>query len=218
MAEYSVMPEGQLHKIRQDLPMETACLAEPVACIANSLTKFSVVPGDYVVVLGAGPIGLLYMKLMQDAGAGRVIVSECADFRKQFAREEGAVVVDPLQENIAEFVGRETDGEMADIVVDCVGGLYGDAISAVAPGGRIILFGLNMNASNTVNPFDLAHHEVTTIGSYVVHDSFPRAIRILQDKVIDPGRVVTHVVPLEKVNEGFRVIADGEALKVIVKM
>ncbi len=218
MAEYSVMPETQLHKMNQEMPMEKACLAEPLACIANSLTKFNIVPGDYCVVLGAGPIGLIYIELMKAAGASKVIVSECMEFRKETAASMGAMVVDPRESDLADFVKNVTNGEMADVVVDCVGGLMKDAMSVAAPGGQIVLFGLNMNAENTIKPFDLSHHEITTIGSYVVKDSFPRAIRILEEDVIDVAPIVTHVFPLERIYDGFKAIADGEALKVIIKM
>ena len=218
MAEYSVMPEKQLHRMDQSLPMEKAVLAEPLACITNSLNRFNVLPGDYCVILGAGPIGMMYIEVMKAAGAGKIIVSECMELRKEMARKLGAIVIDPRETDIGKFVAEKTGGQYADIVIDCVGGLMNDAMSCCAVGGKIILFGLNMTKENTILPFDLSHKEITTIGSYVVLNTFPRAIRMIEDQVVRFDNVVTHVFPLDRIHEGFDVIKNGEAIKVVIKM
>ena len=218
MAEYSVMPETQLHKIHnQSINYELAVLAEPLACIVNSLNKFKIQAGDYCVVLGAGPIGLMYIELLNASGAGKIIVSECMDVRKKAAEKLGALVVDPRNENLAEFVKNNTNGSGADIVIDCVGGLMTDAISCCAAGGQVILFGLNSSAENKITPFDISHREITVIGSYVVKESFPRAIRLLEDEVVKFDGIVTHIYDLEDVHKGFEVIKKGEAIKVVIK-
>ena len=218
MAEYTVMPDTQLHKMKQDMPAVKAVMAEPLACIVNSIKKFNVLPGDYCVVLGAGPIGLMYIKVMQAAGAKKIIVSECMEKRKEAAVATGAVVIDPHETNLAEFVAAYTHNQGADIVIDCVGGLMEDAVACCSSGGKIILFGLNSTAKNTVVPFDISHREMTIYGSYVVNKSFPRAIRLLEDEVVDFSDIVTHVLPLEKIHEGFEAIAKGEAIKVVITM
>jgi threonine dehydrogenase-like Zn-dependent dehydrogenase len=178
MAEYSVMPQSQLHKIlNQNIDYELAVLAEPLACIVNSLNKFSVLPGDYCVVIGAGPIGLMYIETLLASGAAKIIVSECIDIRRIAALQKGAMVIDPRETNLVKFVKSETNGQGADIVIDCVGGLMSDAIQCCAPGGKVVLFGLDQEATNMIVPFDISCKEINVIGSYVVNNSFPRAIR-----------------------------------------
>lgn len=218
MAEYSVMPEMQLHKMKQKMPMVKAVLAEPLACIINSISKFNVLPGDYCVILGAGPIGLIYLEVMKAAGAKKIIVSECMETRKQAARQMGVLVVDPRETNLVEYVAEKTNNCGADVVIDCVGSLMEDAIACSASGGKIILFGLNENAKNTIKPFNISHREITVYGSYVVNKSFPRAIRLLEDEVIDLNDIITHEIPLARVHEGFEAIAKGEAIKVVITM
>lgn len=218
MAEYSVMPDTQLHKIHdQNIKYELAVLAEPLACIVNSLNKFKFQAGDYCVVLGAGPIGLMYIELLKASGAGKIIVSECMDVRKKAAEALGAIVVDPREESLSEKVQHATNGHGADIVIDCVGGLMKDAIACSAIGGKIILFGLNSSMENTVLPYDISHREITVYGSYVVKESFPRAIRLLEEKVVSFDNLVTHIYELDDVHKGFEAIKNGEAIKVVIK-
>ena len=217
MAEYTVMPDMQLHKMKQDMPATRAVMAEPLACILNSLNKFNVLPGDYCLVLGAGPIGLMYIKLMQAAGAKKIIVSECMDLRKKVAESVGAIVVDPRKTDLNQFVMANTNGKGADVVIDCVGSLMEDAVNNCSSGGKVVLFGLDSNAKNNVEPFDISHKEITIYGSYVVNNTFPRAIRILEDNVVDLTDIVTHVIKLEDVHDGFDAIAKGEAIKVVVQ-
>lgn len=102
----------------------------------------TMLPGQTAVVLGGGPIGLYYMKLLQLKGAGKVIVSEVSDFRKKYAEDMGAYkVVNPLKEDLAAYVKKETNGYGADIVIDAVGTLLNDALACVRRSGTILLFG-----------------------------------------------------------------------------
>ena len=218
MAEYSVMPDTQLHKLKnQNIDFELAVLAEPLACIVNSLNKFKISAGDYCVVLGAGPIGLMYVELLKASGAAKIVVSECIDIRKEAAEKLGAIIVDPRRESLAGAVMEKTNGAGADVVIDCVGGLMNDALGCCAAGGQVILFGLNEAAENMVRPFDISHREIRVLGSYVVKESFPRAIRLLEDGVVRFDDVVTHIYHLDDIQKGFDVIKNGEAIKVIIK-
>lgn len=219
MAEYSLMPERQLHKLRdQSMDGRAVALAEPLACIVNSLRKFRFQTGDYCVVLGAGPIGLMYAELLLASGAGKVIVSAHSELRKRAALALGAVAADPREEDLFGLVDRHTGGAGADIVIDCVGNLMGDAVRCCAPGGQVVLFGLNSGARETIVPFDVSHRELSVFGSYVVKDSFPRAIRLIEERVMKFPGLVTHVYGLEDIHKGFAAIRQGEAIKVVIKM
>lgn len=217
MAEYSLMPVRQLHKLHdQSADGALMVLAEPLACIVNSFQKFTVQAGDYCVILGAGPIGLMYLELLKASGAGKVIVSARSENKKVAAQKLGGIVVNHREEDLAEAVMRHTNGQGADIVIDCVGGLLEDAVSCCAPGGQIILFGLNDSAKNEITPFTISHKEISVLGSYVVKNSFPRAIRLLEDKIVTFNNIVTHKFNLQEIHKGFEVIQRGDAIKVVI--
>ena len=214
---YSVMPDKQLYKLRKTgTSKKIAVLAEPLACIVNSLNKLKMRAGDYCVVLGDGPVALMYAELLIASGASKVIVSAHSDVRKHAARVLGALVVDPREEDLIKFVRDNTDNLGADIVVDCVGNLIRDAIACCSVGGQVVLFGLDATAEETVNPFEVSHREIQVVGSYVTNDSFSRAVRLIEDGVVRFQGLITHVYDLTEIHRGFEAIWSKKAIKVVI--
>lgn len=215
-AEYSLISYKALHKVDKDTSPEDAVFAEPLSCAVNSLDKLDVREGDNVVVLGAGPVGLLFIKALKAAGVGKLIVSERMQLRKDIASRCGAIVVDTREKDLEEFVKSET-GIGADIVIDCVGSLLEEALKCCRKSGKVLLFGLNENAKNSISQFDITHREINLIGSYIAKFTFPRAIKILEDRIIDVGDLITHRYSLKDFNRGIDAIKKGEAIKVLIK-
>lgn len=101
----------------------------------GGVQKAALLPGEDVVILGAGPAGLVYMKVFQAAGAGQVIAVEVSPWRIEFARRAGADrVIDPSQQDLREAVQAVTDGG-AHVVVDAVGSQLTAAVSVARRGG-----------------------------------------------------------------------------------
>ena len=108
--------------VAADLPPEQLALAEPLSCCINGQRKSRVGLDDAVLVLGAGPIGLLHVQLALLAGARTVVVSEPSASRRRFAEDLGAdVTVDPTSEDVWDEVGGATDGVGADVAIVCTG-------------------------------------------------------------------------------------------------
>jgi len=140
-ARYNIAPAKVLHKISPDLLPELAVFTEPLSCVVSATQRLKVHPGEVVVVLGAGPIGLLFIQMFKASGAGKIIVSEISEYRAKFAYESGASrVVNPLKDNLERIVKEETLVG-ADAVVDAVGTLFRSAMAIARRGGRILLFG-----------------------------------------------------------------------------
>ncbi|WP_088555121.1 zinc-binding dehydrogenase, partial [Calderihabitans maritimus] len=215
-AEYNVAPAKALHKISKDVPPEIAVFAEPLSCVVNATQKIGLEPGENVVVLGAGPIGLYFTQLLKAAGAGKIIVSEISEFRKKYALESGATrVVDPTTEDLVEVVRQET-GAGVDVAVDAVGCLIKDAMAVVRRGGRILLFGQNQNARAEIAQNDITRNELTVMGSFIARYTFPPTIKILESGILPLEKLITHRLSLAEIEKGFEAMRRGDALEVVV--
>jgi threonine dehydrogenase-like Zn-dependent dehydrogenase len=215
-AEYSVMPARMLHRVPEGMSVALAALAEPLSCVLGGTEKAQLRPGETVVVLGAGPIGLLYLQVFKASGAGQVIMSEPQAARADIARTLGAsLVVDPRRENLAEVVKAQT-GIGADVVVDTVGNQLESAVKLVRPRGLVLIFGMMSGAKATVEPMELAFREVRIQGTLIGTYNFGRTMQLLQQGVVDPNLVASHHVGLGDVADAMNEMRAGRASKVLL--
>jgi threonine dehydrogenase-like Zn-dependent dehydrogenase len=216
-AEKVKVPARLVLRIPSGLSTELASLTEPLACVLNGTQTAAVQPGDHVVVIGAGPIGLLYMLVFQAAGA-RVIVSEPSEPRRRGAESLGAdIVVDPTREDLSEVVRAATGGLGADVAVDSVGRLLPDAVSVLRKGGKALVFGLDELTRAELAPASIAYGELTIQGIYIAKGTFPMALRLLEENAQGFDRILTHTLPLGEINTAIELARSGEAIKVAVR-
>lgn len=214
-APYNVAPARALYRIGSGVPPETAVFAEPLSCIVSATQKVKPQPGDLVVILGAGPIGLLFLQVVKACGAQAAVV-EPNPFRREFAARTGADwALDPAEGGapaLLERLGR--DG--ADCVIDAAGSLLPEAVGLACRGGDVLVFGMNQQAEQQLRQYDLTRREVRVMGSYISHFSFPRVVRILESGVLKLDRLITHRLSLQELPEGFAAMRKGEAVKAVV--
>jgi 2-desacetyl-2-hydroxyethyl bacteriochlorophyllide A dehydrogenase len=217
-AEYCVVPDRLVYRLPDSLPLDRAALTEPLACVLNGTTQAAVAPGESVLVIGGGPIGLLYLMLFKAAGAFPVIVSEPAAQRARWASELGAdEVIDPRSTDVAAAVRDLTSGRGADVVVDAVGSQLRDAVLAAAKTGRVYTFGLNERATATFEPSTLAYREISIHGVYIAKGTFPRAIELLADNRLGFERLITRRYPLDDVGQAIDDLRSGSVAKILLK-
>lgn len=215
LAEFNLAPAKSLHKISPDVPPERATLAEPLSCVLHAFEKAVLTPGESVVILGAGPIGLIFLLLCKTAGAGKVFLVEPVEFRRRTAELFGADgVLDPKTSNVAEEVKAAT-GVGADVVIDAAGTLLPEALQLVRPGGRVILFGINQHADRQFNQYFTTRYEVTILGSFIQRTEFPKVVRLLEAGILPLEKLVTHRLKLEDIGQGLEAMRAGEAIKVV---
>lgn len=215
-AEMVRVPERLIQRIPDGLATDLASLAEPLACVLNGTVSAGAQPGDVVLILGAGPIGLLYMLVFKGAGA-KVIVSEPSEPRRLSASALGAdIVVDPLHEDLGQAVKEATSGRGADICVDAVGRLLGNAVPATRKGGRILVFGLDDGSRAELSPATIAYGELRIEGVYIAKGTFPTALRLLEENTLGFERLITHRFALEDINQALAVARSGSAIKAVV--
>lgn len=152
-AEYNLAPATQVYKIPDTLSLKHAAMVEPIACCLHGIDRAQIQSGDSVLILGAGPIGLIMTQLAKVAGAAQVMVSEPAAGKRLRAEQLGAsATFDPSKCDLAEEVKKRTEIG-ADVVIECVGRPETSAqtVKTARRGGRIVLFGVNLK--DTVVPF-----------------------------------------------------------------
>jgi L-iditol 2-dehydrogenase len=223
-AEYVAVPEqavnmGNLIKAPDGLTDEEVCLSEPLACVINGQDFLNIKPGENVLVIGAGPIGILHAELARHNGA-RVIVAEKSKTRLEMA---GAFAypsyINTDKDSLIGETLRLTDGRGADvaIVTAPVREAMEQVVEAVDFRGRISFFGsLKKGDSNiTVDSRPIHYKELVLYGassSGTIH--MKRALRILSGGIVDSKKIVTHQLPLDKIVEGMQLGMEGKAIKV----
>jgi L-iditol 2-dehydrogenase len=212
-AHYALAPAKGLYRISPDLAVEEGAFVELLSCVMAGVQKAALLPGEDVVIIGAGPAGLVYMTVFKAAGAGKVIMVEVSPWRIDFARQAGAdLVINPNQENLREGVRAVTDGG-AHIVVDAVGSQVTAAISVARRAGRIIVFGEDHKAECTIRPRDIQGQELQILGSFIGIQVFPKAVKMLESRAVKLSDLITHRLSLEELPAGIAELAAGHGAK-----
>jgi alcohol dehydrogenase/L-iditol 2-dehydrogenase len=221
MASYVKVPARCLHAIPDSLPFELACLAEPHAVAYNAMCVNSTIrPGDLVVVLGPGPIGLLCARMAALAGADPLIVVGLAGdtARLDTARRLGATrVVNMQQENLDEIV-RGLNPLGADLVCDASGASrpLDVALALARPDGQVTKVGWSPDLI-PVNINPLVQKNVRLQGSF--SHNYPvweRVIDLLDRRRTMPEEIVGLTSPLEGWREAFAAMHEGRVIKSVL--
>ncbi len=227
-AQYMRIPakavlQGDVLPIREEIDPAAAALIEPFACVVRGPNALSIQPGDAVLVMGAGPIGIMHAKLARLRGAARVIVSEPVMQRREQAKELGADrVVNPTEEDLAQVVAEESEGRGADAVIVAAPAHAAQeaALQLAAIGGRINFFGGLPKGRSTIQ-FDsnIVHYKelVVTGTTACSTGDCVQAAEILNSGRIDLAPLVTHRFPLAEAAAGFEAAESGNALKVVLE-
>lgn len=205
-AERFAVPTAAAVAIAADIPDDLATLTEPLANAVH-VTSRSVREGDDVLVIGAGPIGVLMARMALEQGARRVFSTDPVPRRLTFAEAQGAT---PLTGDDPEAAVRaETDGRGVDVVIDAAGfeSTWSLGLKVVRPGGRVEAVGLGQPAGS-VDFFAIAGKEVQVTGSFAWTDEdFDRSIALIERGAIDTTGWFT-TMPLAEGQRAFEELVD----------
>ncbi len=215
-AEYVAVPARACYRLPDSLNDAQAAMIEPLSCVIHALNRLRVYSGDEVLIFGSGPMGLLLTQSLRSSGASQVVVVEPQAERLALARELGATTVVPAgpeQQNILR--GLAPHGFA--IVVDATGvpEVIEQAFDYLKPSGQYLQFGVApKTASIRLRPYDVFRHDWTIIGSFALYYTFQQAIAWMASGVVDVARLISHTLPLDQFEVGFRAFAIGKTLKV----
>lgn len=224
-AEYVRIPAtavagGHVYKFPASLAYEQAALAEPLACCLNGQENAQVGLGDVVVILGAGPIGLMHLQLARAAGARAVVVSEPSEHRRATAQAMGAHVVDPVSADLPTVVKGLTDGLGADVVILAIGfaPLANQALGLVRKGGRVNLFaGFSVGDMPPMDVNLIHYNEILVSGaSALTRAQYEKALRLIAAGVVDVAGLISHRFALDQMEEAFQAAEGGLGIKVVI--
>jgi 2-desacetyl-2-hydroxyethyl bacteriochlorophyllide A dehydrogenase len=211
LAPRVVAPASAVFPIAEEVPAELAALVEPLACVLNATSRVNIRAGEAAVVFGAGAIGCLFVAVLKAQGASPVVVVEPSLQRQAIAEEVGADYgLTPEEATPARL------GLKPSLVVDAVGSVFAQAVQIAAPGGSILLFGMNDNAAPSIPQAEITRKGLTIIGTYITNFTFPAAIRLVESGQLNLRPIVTDTVPLELTAEAIARIRSGEATKIVI--
>ncbi len=208
------IPDGVSH--------EQASFMEPVNTCWKAIDILAPKPGETVLVIGQGPIGIILAALAQRTGA-RVITSDLFPERLTIAKGFGLQeVIDASQTDTVGYLRQQTEGRGADAVILAVPGtrLIATAVDAARPGGRVMLFAQTVREQATFDPASICVDEKTLLGSYSASvDLQLESTEWVFSQALDLARLVSHRFPLGQAIEGLKSAAHPQpnTMKLVIQ-
>ena len=229
LAEYQAIAGAACVRLPVTAPLSHLMMAQQLGTVSYALRGHPLdLVGKDVAVIGQGSAGAFFTFLLKRAGAARVLVSDKSPARLAYSRKLGAdLTVDASVDDFRSAVLAATGGRGADVVVEAVGSreAFPLSVELAAPGGTLVWFGLPEGEA----PYPLSfgtffRKALTAYSSFGAQgepglESFRYAVRLVADGAIDVAPLLTHMLPIDRVDEAFRIAHDrsDNALKVSIK-
>jgi alcohol dehydrogenase len=224
-SQYLYVPEeAYVHKFHTRVPWEAGVTVEPIATAQHAIDLSGLKGGDSCVVVGPGTIGLSVVIAAKHTGAEPVMLlgAQGDAHRLEIGRKLGAdhvldltEIADPKAE-----IERLLHGHGADVTVECSGSESGRllALRALRKGGTCVLIGMSPDKLTLVPDDDIIFPEVTIIGSIMSGHGYEPAVKIIESGRYPVESIVTHVFPLEKIDEAFDTLIHrrGDPIKIVL--
>jgi L-iditol 2-dehydrogenase len=220
-AEAVRVPQDQLYRLPDDLSFADGAWTEPLSVALHAVAITPLEPLDTVVVVGAGPIGLLTLQAAKIKGAGTVIVTDRSPHRLELAQQLGAdIVVNVAEQDPVSVAQQAADGLGAHVTFEAVGitPTVQQALEVTRIGGNITWIG-NSQRDVTLNMQQVVTRELTIRGTYGFDQEFSQAIELLRTKRVNVAPMTEQLAPLDAGPQIFHDLAKGtlDAVKVVLQ-
>lgn len=199
MAEYVVAPVKNVYHLPEGIDMKDAALCEPLACCLHGTDLLGTVHGENVALIGFGSIGVIMLQLLRLAGAGRILVIEPREEKREMALSMGATdFVSPFDEEALRGIGEKLH---ISKVIECVGNMFAQklAISVADKGATVVFFGVSgAEEQLPVCVYDLFVKELTLKTSYINPHTTGRALELLANKRLDTDSIFSAILSMEE--------------------
>lgn len=226
-AEFVRVPEaavrsGNLVPMADNVTYAEAAITEALSCVYNGSQQCNIRPGDFVLVIGAGPIGIMHAMLAKMAGATKVIINDIAVNRLEMCKE-----IDPsfitVSENVVDFVMNETNGHGVDAVITAcpVPAAQQTALEVAANYGRICFFG-GLPEDRKMVPLNtnLIHYKqlICTGTTRASLKQFKDVLGFVSAGIIDVKKLITAEFSLDEIDKGMELAMAAQGLKNVINM
>jgi L-iditol 2-dehydrogenase len=221
LREYMAWDEKYLFPIPDSLTFADGAMLEPLGVAIHAVDLAHLKAGMMVGVFGCGPIGLLIIQLTKLSGAANIIATDILPWRVDAAKAFGASH-SFLAENSQEIeeIRAATGGRGVDVVFEGAGvqDAVDTSLAAVIPGGKVILTGIPDNDKTSFSASTARRKGLTIKLVRRMKHTYPRAIELVSQGLVDVRSLVTHRFPLEQAGEAFRLAERREGLKIIIEL
>ncbi|MGB6678383.1 MAG: zinc-dependent dehydrogenase [Terriglobales bacterium] len=209
-------------RIPDGISFEQACFVEPVNTCMKGIETLQLMPGESVLVIGQGPIGIMLSTLAKRSGA-TVVTSDLYPQRltisKSFGLENG---IDASRADTVKTVREQTEGRGADAAIVAVGGngLIRTAMDAVRPGGRVLLFAQTVRGEATIDPAAICVDEKRLLGSYSASVELQEdSVRFVMSREMDLEGLISHRFSLSDSVEALQLAAhpQPDSMKIVIQ-
>lgn len=206
MSQYFTATLNRVFKMSDDLPYEEACYLEPLATAVHGIRKLRVSPEDYLLVIGAGNLGLVNAQLTRAYGC-KVVVSEVDAQRCEIARSLGFTVINPTQEDLISETQHFSRGRGIDVVILAVGTTVAtdQALQVVKRCGKVLFFASSYPVAQLnidVNGIHYGNYELIGTGGADLTD-YELSAQLLSDGTVKCDKLISYKVPLNEVQKAF---------------
>ncbi len=219
-AEYVSVPVSCLHRLPEGMSFEEGAAVDPIASAYRGVRKAAIRPEDVVAIFGPGPIGLYALQTTLAHGPRLTIMVGRSKERLEVARLLGADhTISSKEEDPAQAIARYTEGQMADVVIEATGNphVLQKVVESAGKGARVILIGI-FHEMTGFEPSQIVRKELNVQGSFCYNwDDFAASLRLLARGRVTTRHVITHILPLTKIDEALNLIKARQAIKVILK-
>lgn len=220
---YISVPRYGVYLLPEGVSTREGAMMEPLAVALQNTKRGSVGLGSRVVVLGAGPIGLMNVLACRARGAATILVSGRHTRKLELAGYCGATsVIDVRTADLEHAVLDATGGEGADVVIDCTGTVEGlsSTPALVRNGGKIVMVGMPAQDVVPINVTKLIWKEADLLGSFRYDNVFPTAIDAVAAGTIDVDPLITHEFALTELSAAFDFVIHhrDEVIKAVVRV
>ncbi len=209
-------------KIPKAVSFEQACFVEPVNTCMKGIEALRLEPGETVLTIGQGPIGIILSVLARKAGV-TVITSDLYPERLRIAKSLGfELTIEASQRDAVEAAREQTEGRGADAVILAVASnsLIRPAMDAARPGGRVLLFAQTQRGEVVVDPAAICVDEKALVGSYSASvDLQEESVRFVMNREMDLERLISHRFPLQESTQALQLAAHPQpaSMKIVIQ-
>lgn len=223
LREYMAHPAELCFPLPDEIGDAEGSVLEPIGIALHAVRMAKLRPGDTIAILGSGPIGLLCLQVAMVSGARAAYVTDMVPERLAMAEKFGATAVYKADEGgPAEWILEQTGGRGVDVVFEAAWAeeTVGQAVQVARRGGKVMLVGIPRD-DEACYPAHNARRKGLTL-KYVrrMKHTYPRAIAMVRDGILDASTLVTHRFPLERASEAYQLVAsykDG-VIKAVIEV